>query len=240
MGRALALALGELGYALAINHRASPLQAEATKSELESRGVEAIVLKGDVSDDSACQALVEGTVSRFGRLDVLINNAATTEFIPHEALEAVSIDLWDRIFAVNVRAPFQCVRAARPHLEASGKGQVINVSSIAGLSGKGSSIPYCASKAAVINLTQSLARALAPQIRVNAVAPGFIDSQWTRDGLGEGYAAAEGAQRQGAAMGEVARPEDVAEAIVSLLQGSRLVTGQTLVVDGGALLGARG
>ena len=157
-----------------------------TLAALEKRGVEAIVVQGDVADDGACREMVRQTMERFGRLDLLINNAAMTKFIPHADLEAVSGELWDRIFEVNVRGPFQCVRAAREPLAASGRGQVINVASIAGITGNGSSIPYCASKAALMSLTQSLARALAPEVQVNGVAPGFIDSQWTRRRAGRG------------------------------------------------------
>ena len=144
------------------------------------------------------------------------------------------------MYQVNVKGAFYCVRAARPHLEkAPGGGQVINVTSVAGMTGSGSSIAYCASKAALINMTISLARALAPSIRVNAVAPGFIADDWTRRGLGERYDAARCAHEQRAVLGKVCQPADVAAAILSLATGSSLVTGQNVVVDGGMTIGPR-
>ena len=237
VGRATAISLAARGYHIVFNHRNSPDQAEETATTVRACGSEAWVIQADTADDSHCRRLVEESVSKRGRLDVLVNNAATTEFIPHDQLETVTAELWDRIFAVNVRGPFQCVRAAQPHLAASGAGQVINIASIAGINGNGSSIPYCASKAALINLTQSLARALAPHIRVNAIAPGFIDSQWTHHGLGHAYETHAAKHEDSSALGTIALPQDVADAVVSLLEGSRLVTGQTLVVDAGALLG---
>lgn len=238
VGRAIAVALAERDYAIAIVHRNSAEQAKETLAMVHAVSGTGLTIQADVADDDACRAMVAEATESLGPVEILINNAATTEFIPHHDLDAVSTALWDRIFAVNVRGPFQCIRAAQASLASTGKGQVINISSIAGLSGKGSSIPYCASKAAVINLTQSMARTLAPAIRVNAVAPGFIDSQWTREGLGASYGDAEASHREGAALKTVAQPTDVADAVLGLLFGSRLVTGQTVVVDGGALLGA--
>lgn len=240
VGRAIALALAERGYAVAINYRDSTEQAGATLSELRGKGVDAMAIQADTADDADCRRLVAEAVSRLGRLDVLINNAATTQFVPHDNLEALDTALWDRIFAVNVRGPFQCIRAARPHLEASGAGHVINITSIAAILANGSSIPYCASKAALINLTQSLARALAPKVRVNSVAPGFIESQWTHEGLGLSYEKAVQHSKAVSALGEICQPEDVADAVLGLLFGSRLVTGQTLVVDAGRLIGPKG
>jgi 3-oxoacyl-[acyl-carrier protein] reductase len=237
VGRATALLLASGGYDVAINHRDSKAQAEETAAAIEALGAKAVIVQGDTSDDEACRAMVADALAELGRLDVLVNNAATTKFIPHEQLDAVSTELWDRIFAVNVRGPFQCARAAQEALSASGNGQIINIASIAGICGNGSSIPYCASKAALISLTQSLARTLAPKIRVNAIAPGFIDSQWTHDGLGDDYHTLASRNEAGSALGKIALPEDVAQAVESLLEGSRLVTGQTLVVDAGALLG---
>jgi 3-oxoacyl-[acyl-carrier protein] reductase len=239
VGQAIGIALAIRGHDVAINHRDSAAQAADTVAQIQALGAQAIAIQADTSDDEACRRMVEETTAKFGRLDILINNAATTQFIPHDQMDVITTELWDRIFAVNVRGPFQCVRAAQAHLEASGAGHVINITSIAGINGNGSSIPYCASKAAMINMTQSLARTLAPKVRVNSIAPGFIDSQWTHAGLGDAYDGAAERQRSGAALGQIAQPEDVADAVMSLLEGSKLVTGQTLVVDGGALLGAK-
>jgi 3-oxoacyl-[acyl-carrier protein] reductase len=239
VGRALALALASRRCSVAINHRDSAAQAEETVRFVEESGGRAICVRGDTANDDDCRRMIAVTAERFGRLDILVNNAATTEFIPYAEMEKLTTELWDRIFAVNVRGPFQCVRAARDLLQATGAGHVINISSIAGLDGSGSSIPYAASKAALINMTQSLARTLAPSVQVNSIAPGFIDSQWTHEGLGTSYAAISEIHKTRAAMQAICRPEDVADAVMSLLEGSRLVTGQTLVCDAGAMIAAR-
>jgi 3-oxoacyl-[acyl-carrier protein] reductase len=239
VGRATALALAKGGCSVAINFSRSRDEAEQTAQEVRACGVKAVCVQGDVSDDGACRAMIDAAVGEFGRLDVLVNNAGTTSFIPHGNLEDVADEHWARILGVNVKGPFQCIRAARKYLEASGNGAVVNVASVAGIAGTGSSIPYCASKAALINLTISLARALAPKIRVNAVAPGFIAGHWTQEGLGSNYEAGKQAAELRAALGKVCQPEDVAAAILSLITGSNLITGQTIVCDGGALIGPK-
>jgi 3-oxoacyl-[acyl-carrier protein] reductase len=238
VGRATALALARLGCDVLINYSRSREEAEATRAEVEALGVRALLFQADVARDEDCRAMVAAAVERFGRLDVLVNNAGTTSFIEHANLEAVRDEDWQRIMAVNVQGPFQCVRAAQSALAAEGGGSVVNVSSVAGIRAIGSSIPYCASKAALNNLTVALARALAPAIRVNAVAPGFITGRWLRQGLGESYEAAKRHNERRAPLGRVCEPEDVAAAIVSLITGSDLVTGQILAVEGGLLIGA--
>jgi 3-oxoacyl-[acyl-carrier protein] reductase len=158
-------------------------------------------------------------------------------FVPHSHLDALSDDDWLRIFAVNTLGPFHCVRAAKPLMERSGGGDIMNVSSVAGVAGVGSSLPYCASKAALNNLTITLARVCAPTIRVNAVAPGFITGRWLQGGLGdELYAAAKKHYESMNPLQRVCDPEDVRDAILGIVCGSDLVTGQVLVVDGGQLI----
>ncbi len=239
VGRATALALAQAGCAVAINYHRSATEAEEVAAEARKFGVKAICVAGDVADDAACREVMDRAAAEFGRLDILVNNAGTTEFIPHDRMEDVLDAHWERIFAVNVKGPFQCIRAARPYLQASGNGLVINVTSVAGVAGTGSSVPYCASKAALINMTISLARALGPGIRVNSVAPGFIAGEWLQKGLGEEYEAAKAARESLNVLGKVCLPEDIAAAILSLISGSDLVTGQTLVCDGGMLLGPK-
>ena len=239
VGRATALALAKLGCTVAINYNQSHAEAEETANEVRSLGVKAICIQADVSSEPACRSMVEQTVREAGRLDILINNAGTTRFISHSDLDKAEEPVWDRLFGVNVKGPFFCTRAARPHLEASGEGNVINLASVAGITGMGSSIPYCASKAAVINLTLSMARVLAPKVRVNSVAPGFIAGKWTQEGLGSNYESGKQAAEARSALGKVCLPEDVAAAIIGLITGSRLVTGQTVVCDGGFLLGSK-
>jgi NAD(P)-dependent dehydrogenase (short-subunit alcohol dehydrogenase family) len=236
VGRATALALARQGCSVLVNYSRSQAEAEATAAEVTALGVKGLAAQADVADDQACRRVIDEAAAAFGRLDILVNSAGTTRFIPYAALGRVSEADWDRIMAVNVRGPFQCARAAQPHLLAAGGGEIINVASIAGINAIGSSIPYAASKAALINMTISLARALAPRIRVNAVAPGFITGRWLAQGLAEQYDAIKERVEQRTPLGRVCQPEDVAEAILSLITGSDLVTGQTLVCDGGMLI----
>ncbi len=233
VGRATALKLAELGCSVLLNYSRSREEAEKAAAEVVALGVHGIPFQADVADDGGCQAMVAAALREFGRLDILVNNAATTVFVPHPELDKVKKEDWERIFAVNVQGPFQMCRAARGPLEASGSGEIINVSSVAGIAGIGSSIPYCASKAALNVMTVALARALGPQIRVNAVAPGAITGRWLKGGLGAAYDAAMEVVKASVPLQRVCEPEDVGDAILSLITGSDLVTGQILIVDGG-------
>jgi 3-oxoacyl-[acyl-carrier protein] reductase len=199
--------------------------------------VRAVAVQADVADDAAVRAMVQAVTSELGRLDVLVNNAATTVFVSHPDLEKLEDDDWDRIFSVNVKGAFHCARAARALLAASGKGQIVNVSSVAGISATGSSLAYCASKAALNNLTIGLARALAPEIRVNAVAPGAIQSRWLEQGYGHHYENVLRVAAERSPLRATCTPDDVADAILSLVAGSDLVTGQIVVCDGGMSIG---
>jgi 3-oxoacyl-[acyl-carrier protein] reductase len=237
VGRATALELARLGCAVAINYSRSKAEAEQTAAEAAEHGVRAIVVEADVADDAACRRLVDTAVREFDRLDVLVNNAGTTRFIPHDQLEEVKDEDWQRIMDVNLKGPFQCSRAAAAAIRASGsEGEIVNVASVAGIAATGSSIPYCASKAALINLTIALARVLAPKIRVNAVAPGFIDGRWLRAGIGPAYEAVMKSFEEKLPLGRVCQPADVAAAIVGFITGSDTVTGQTIVCDSGMLI----
>jgi 3-oxoacyl-[acyl-carrier protein] reductase len=233
VGRATALALAERGCHVLINYSRSAEEAEQTAAEIRSRGVRGVAIQADVADDAACRRMVARAVDEFGRLDVLVNNAGTTSFIPHGDLEKVTDADWDRILSVNLKGPFQCVRAAREALERDGGGVVVNVSSVAGTAGVGSSIPYCASKAGLNLLTVMLARVLGPKVRVNAVAPGFITGRWLKGGLGDQvYEAMKKGLEARTPLHRVCEPEDVRDAILALLE-TDLVTGQVLLVDGG-------
>jgi 3-oxoacyl-[acyl-carrier protein] reductase len=234
VGRATALALAARGCHVAVNYSRSRQEGERTAEEARALGVKALAVQADVADDAACVALVERAVAELGRLDVLVNNAGTTSFVPAADLAAVRDEHWQRILDVNLKGPFQCARAARAAMEGSGGGEIVNVSSVAGILGSGSSIPYCASKAALNVVTVILARVMGPAIRVNAVAPGFITGDWLREGLGEkAYEAVKGALESRLPLRRVCDPEDVSRAILSLIEGSDLVTGQVLPVDGG-------
>jgi 3-oxoacyl-[acyl-carrier protein] reductase len=237
VGRATAIDLAARGCSVAVNYSRSAAEAEATAAEAERRGVRAIAVKADVADDAACRALVAATVRELGRVDVLVQSAGVTSFIPHANLDGVGADDWSRILGVNLIGAFQMARAVRAPMEEAGAGVIVNVSSVAGIVGVGSSIPYCASKAGMNNLTITLARALAPKIRVAAVAPGFITGRWLEGGLGTAaYDAVKKAMEAKSPLGRVCEPEDVSAAIVSLICGSDLVTGIVVPVEGGMLI----
>lgn len=238
VGRATALALARRGCAVLVNYSRSRDAAEAVAAEAEGLGVKALAHRCDVADDAQCRGMLDAAGAAFGRLDVLVNNAGTTVFVPHDRLDDVKAEHWEQLMSVNLKGPFQCARAARELLGRDGGGEIVNVSSVAGLLGQGSSIPYCASKAALNNLTVTLARVLAADnVRVNAVAPGFIEGDWLKQGLGPAYEPIKQAMQQKAPLGRVCQPQDVADAILSLIAGSDLVTGSVLPVDGGLLIG---
>lgn len=236
VGRATAVALARLGYHVVINYSRSQQEAEATVNSIQELGRKAVAFQADVAEDAACRAMIRMTAETFGRLDVLVNCAGTTEFIPFRDLDAVTDEVWERLYKVNVVGAFHCARAARTAMMTSGGGVIINVSSVAAQLGQGSSIPYCCTKAALDNLTVSLARTFAPEIRVNGIAPGFIEGRWTQQGLGQKYEGVLQAYAKTLPLGRVCQPEDIADGIISLVSGSKLVTGQTLTVDGGMMI----
>lgn len=227
IGRAVAVRFAKEGLAVAVNYSRSEQEAQETLTAVQSHGVPAILCKGSVVDDQAVRAMLARCHQELGGLDVLVNNAGTTHFIEHTNLDALTDEVWDEILGVNLKGTFYCSRAALPLLQAR-NGAIVNVSSVAGLQGLGSSIPYAASKAAVNCLTKSLARAFAPQVRVNAVAPGPVMTRW----LAEHMDHVERSLKI-IPMRRVAEPNDIADAVAFLALGNTLVTGQILVVDGG-------
>jgi 3-oxoacyl-[acyl-carrier protein] reductase len=227
IGREVAWRLAERGYAVTVNYSKSKAEAEETADGVRSRGAEALVYAASVADDTAVRAMVERTTEEFGGLDVLVNNAATTHFVAHHDLEGLTEAVWDEILGVNLKGTFFASRAAMPHLKQR-RGAIVNVASVAGVSGTGSSIAYAASKGAVITLTKSLARAFAPEVRVNAVAPGPVQTRWLADHQDMIEQALKVTPLKRAAM-----PEDIADAVVFLADVSTLMTGQVLVIDGG-------
>jgi 3-oxoacyl-[acyl-carrier protein] reductase len=237
VGAETARRLAARGCSVLANYSRSVEGAEKTAADCAAQGVESFAHRADVSDDAACREMVAAAVDAFGRLDVLVNNAGTTEFIPHANLEAATPEVWMKILSVNLVGPFLCARAAADALRADGGGEVVNVSSVAGLAGTGSSIPYCASKGGLNNLTVTLARVLGPEVRVNAVAPGFIDGSWLQEGLGDAYQAVKSAFEARTPLGRVSRPEDIAAGILALIEGPDLVTGHVLPIEGGMLIG---
>jgi len=233
VGRATALEFAKRGANVVVNYSRSEQEAKETATEAERLGAKALLVRADVSDDKQVRAMLQQAVDRFGGLDVLVNNAAVTYFVNHADLEGMTEEMWDRILAVNLKGAFFCARAAAPALKATGHGAIVNIASVAGIRAIGSSIAYCASKAGLINLTIALARVLAPEVRVNCVAPGFIDTRWLRQGLGELFEPARQATAQQTPLGRVSAPEDIAQVVLSLVEGADFVTGQTIVVDGG-------
>jgi 3-oxoacyl-[acyl-carrier protein] reductase len=227
IGRATAWQLAERGYAVTVNYSKSKDEAEETADGVRSRGAGVLVVRADVGDEAAVRGMIDRTVAELGGLDVLVNNAAITRFIPHDDLEAASAEVWEEIFRVNVFGLFASCRAAMPHLKER-SGSIVNVASVAGLAGSGSSIPYAASKGAVLTMTKSLARAFAPAVRVNAVAPGPVLTRW----LADHEDMVEAAIRQ-TPMARAATPDDIAAAILYLADETTLTTGQVLVLDGG-------
>jgi 3-oxoacyl-[acyl-carrier protein] reductase len=236
VGRATALELARGGCSVLVNYSRSKQEAEETAAEVAAVGVKCIALRGDVAEDADCRTMIDTAVKEFGRLDVLVNNAGTTSFIKHDNLEDVSLDVWQKILSVNLIGPFQCARAARAALLASGNGEIVNVSSVAGLAAMGSSIPYCASKAALNNMTVSLARVFAPTVRVNAIAPGLITTRWVSQALGEKNADnVKMMAEDSVLLKKVCSAEDVAAAILNIITGPDLMTGQVIALEGGLL-----
>jgi 3-oxoacyl-[acyl-carrier protein] reductase len=189
LGAATAAILAKGGGKIVVNYSNSKKEAEETADLCRKAGAEVLVVQGDVSRDEDCKKIA-AAASGWGKLDILVNNAGTTKHVPHHELDGLSAEDFQRIYAVNTIGPFQMIRAARPLLEAGAKAAgrssaVVNISSVAGISGGGSSVAYAASKGALNTMTQSLARALAPLIRVNTVCPGYIDTPWFTKGRGE-------------------------------------------------------
>ena len=245
LGRALAVGAARRGAeAVNVNYAGNLAGAEETARAVEAFGAKSLIVQADVSDDAACRALAEAA-SRFGRIDALFNNAGITVFAAkHADLEAVNAEDFLNLYRVNVVGAFQMVRACRLLLEAGeAAGAVVNTSSIAGVMGIGSSVPYAASKGAMNTLTLSLARALAPKIRVNAVCPGFIDTPWFDKAPGGAASdAVRDRLRQSVAAGTplqvASQPDDIADSALFLGSPlSRHVTGETLLVDAGTHLG---
>lgn len=237
VGRATAEVLAELGAAVVVNYNRGAEAANEIVEGITSRGGRAVAVQADVRSDADCRRLIDAAIDEFGALQILVNNAGMTHFIPHDDLEAVTDEVWDDIIGANLRGVFNCSRAAAPHMRAAGEGAIVNVSSVAGAGGGGSCIPYAASKAGVNVITKSLARVLGPEIRINTIAPGFIEGRWLRGGLGEEtYEAGRQRLSETAPLRGVATPEMCADAIVALIERNVFVTGQTVTVDGGATL----
>jgi len=235
IGRATALRLARAGAAsIAINYRTAKAEAEEAAAEVRRIGADALCVPADVRHDDQARDMVRQVEESFGRLDVLVNNAGVTQWIPITDLQALTDEVWDDIFDVNVKGAFRCTRAAAPAL-ARTQGIVINVASIAGVitTPTMSSLAYGTAKAALIYLTRGLAVALAPNVRVNAVAPAFTDTPWMRKHHGDHFERVSARAASSYPLGRIATADEVAGAIAGLITGGDFVTGQTLIVDGG-------
>jgi 3-oxoacyl-[acyl-carrier protein] reductase len=232
IGRSAVLALARAGYDVALNYSSSEAAARKTAADAEKFSIKTLLLKCDVSDESSVRKMLKQVEQRFGRLDVLVNNAGTTASWKPKNLDSLSLEEWDRVFAVNVRGLFQVTRAAVSLLRNS-KGCVINTASIVGLRPGPQPLPYAASKAAVVNLTKTLAWNLGPEIRVNAVAPGWMEGDWMKRMLKDKYDDLMGKRAKSTPLKRVVTADDVAETMMSLIQSNRFVTGEVIVIDGG-------
>jgi len=229
IGAATAVELSKLGWSVLINYSKSKDKAEQVQKSCPG----SILVQADTGEDADCRKLVKAALDKWGRVDALVNNAGTTKFVKHPDLDGLSADDFLRIYRVNVVGPFQMARAAAAALK-SARGSIVNVSSVASLLGTGSSIAYAASKSALNSVTMSLARVLGPEVRVNAVLPGYVDTPWQHNALGMERAKQAAEHYSGMVpLKDYARPEDVAETIVWLITGARQTTGETIFVDGG-------
>jgi 3-oxoacyl-[acyl-carrier protein] reductase len=232
VGAATAIQLAEEGWNVLVNYSKSEQEAQATASQCESLGAEVILMKADVAEDTNCRMMVDAVMAKWGRLDALVNNAGTTRFCPLADLEGVSEDDFLYLYKVNVLSAFQMSRAAAPHLKKS-HGSIVNVSSISALNGSGSSIAYTSSKGALVTLTLSLAHALAPEVRVNCICPGFIQGRWTKNFLGGKYESVRDNFAAASSLQATTTPEDIADAIAYYVTRAKLNTGEIRTVDGG-------
>lgn len=230
IGRATSERLAAAGCAVAIVYSRSEVDAADTVNAIRARGQDAIALRADVTDGRQVEHMMAEVIARYGGLDYLVNNAGATRQLPFNELDAVTDEIWDELFAVNVKGAFNCCRAAAPHLRRGPGSAIVNVGSIAGETGYGSSLPYAVSKSALHGMTRSLARALAPEIRVNCIAPGAVQTRW--------WAGHEAKMRQLSGhlpLQRISTPQDIADCIWALLTAPS-ITGQLIRAENGQTL----
>ncbi len=230
IGKAACLALAKRGAAVAVNYSRSKADAEETAQMINNEGGRAIAIRADVAHDKEVRDMVDAIVQRFGTVDLLVNNAGITRHIAFDDLEAATEEVWDELYDVNVKGMFYCARAVAPFMKRNKQGAIVNLGSIAGQTGLGSSLPYAVSKAAVHGLTKSLARALAPEIRVNCVVPGAVETRW--------WAGREEQMKRLAPnllLQRISTAEDIAQFVCAALE-QEAMTGQIITVDSGQTL----
>ncbi len=228
IGRATAIAMAREGASVAVNYSRSEEEAFETVDEIEELGCKAVAVQADVSQIGQVEGMFDQVRRELGLVDVLVNCAGRTYFVPYDRLEDVSEEIWESIFAVNVKGVFFCSRAAAAQMKQKGSGVIINIASISGMTGQGSSVPYACSKGALLTLTKALARAFAPQIRVNAISPGVVETRWV-----DGWEEFVRRSIETTPLGRNATAEDVAEVALALVVSAGFVTGTNIVVDGG-------
>lgn len=234
VGAACARQLAARGCNVVVNYSHNETGARATEAACREAGVDVLVVRADVADDGDCRRLAAAADSKWGRIDALINNAGTTKFCAHDNLDGLSKQDFLDIYAVNTVGAYQMTRAVVPAMKRGGRGSIVNVASIAAVMGIGSSIAYAASKGAMVTMTLSLARMLGPEIRVNAVCPGFIQGDWLREGMGPAvYEDAKKFLEETTPLRLTTTPDAVADAILYFVAGADVVTGETLILDGG-------
>ena len=244
LGAACAVDLAGRGWNVAINYSKSKKEADETIAKVKAKGADAILVQADIGQDAECRKLASETMKKWGRIDGLVNNAGTTKFQSQGDLEGVSAEDFDRILRVNVTGPYMMSRAAFPAMkkqweEKKERSSIVNISSIAGVMGVGTSIPYAASKGALNTLTLSLARWFAPAVRVNTVCPGFIQTRWLLGALGQAdYEKLKESQEQTTPLRQAGTPEQMAEAVLFFLTAASNITGEFLIVDAGTHLGS--
>jgi 3-oxoacyl-[acyl-carrier protein] reductase len=229
IGRAIALALAAEGATVAVNCRRSSQEARSVVDEIKGAGGTASEFLADVTEAAAVDQMVQQIIERFGRLDILVNNAGWTQLVPHQKLDLLTEEVIDRTLATNLKGPLWCIRAAEHHLRKHGAGLIVNITSVAGIAGRGSSMIYGAAKAGLALLSRDLARSLAPAIRVNCVAPGFVDTGFVHPKGGE--IAQRVAERN--YLDRLVTAEEVARVVVFLATTGTAITGEEIVVDGG-------
>ena len=234
IGRAISLLFAREGATVVVNYSKSEAESLETASEVQKLGRQSSTIRTDVSSDSQVRHMMSQVKDKFGRIDILVNNAGFTRFIDFADLENLTEAIWDSLFAVNLKGTFFCCRAVAPVMKEQGGGRIVNIASVAGITGQGSCMAYCASKAGVISLTKSMARALGPDIMVNAVAPALTETRWL-DGVARAPEMRENF-RKASALNRMGTAEDVAEVTLSMATDWSFVTGQIVVVDGGRML----
>ena len=232
IGRAEAIALAAAGYDVAVNYSRSAGAAEETAAACAEHGAKTVVIGCDVADDTQVKAMVAETMATFGRIDAHCNNAGITSTAPFKDLDAIDLDEWDRVMSVNVRSIVQVTRACVPALREA-KGAIVNTASIVGLRPGPQPLAYSTSKAGVVALTKTLALALGPDIRVNAIAPGWMEGEWMERMLGDNYDRLMERRANMTPLKRCVTDADVAETALNLIQSNRFVTGEIIVIDGG-------